>query len=49
MVGNYLNKLSNAALEILQSKYQHVFEALRTSQNCRSENLLREFEAYLKE
>ena len=29
---DYLNKLSDAAFEILQSKYQHVFEALRTSQ-----------------
>ena len=46
---DYLNKLSDAAFEILQSKYQYVFEALRTSQNCRSENLLKKFEAYLKE
>ena len=46
---DYLNKLSDAAFEILLSKYQHVFVALRTSQNCRSENLFKEFEAYLKE
>ena len=30
MVG-YLSKLSDAAFEILQSKYQHVFEALKTN------------------
>ena len=48
MTVDYLNNISDAAFEILQRKYQHVFEALRTSQNCRSENLLKEFEAYLK-
>ena len=44
---DYLNNLSDSGLEILQNKYHHVYEALKTPQNCKSENLLKELEAYL--
>ena len=33
----------------MQEGYQHVFDALAISPNCRSENLLNEFDAFIRE
>ena len=46
---DYMEKLSDAAYAILQEKYEYVFDALAISPNCRSENLLKEFDAFIQE
>ena len=44
---DYMEKLSDAAYAILQERYEYVFDALAISPNCRSENLLKEFDAFI--
>ena len=46
---DYMEKLSDAAYAILQERYDYVFDALAISPNCRSENLLEEFDAFIRE
>ena len=46
---DYMEKLSDAAYAILQERYEYVFGALAISPNCRSENLLKEFDAFIRE
>ena len=46
---DYMEKISDAANAILQERYQCVFDALAISPNCRSENLLIEFDAFIRE
>ena len=46
---DYMEKLSDAAYAILQERYEYVFDALAMSPNCRSENLLKEFDAFIRE
>ena len=45
----YMEKISDAAYAILQEKYKYVFDALAISPNCRSKNLLKEFDALIRE
>ena len=44
-----LENLADAAYMILKEKFQCVFDALETSENCRKEKLIKEFDAYLQE
>ena len=44
-----MEKLSDAAHAILQERYEYVFNALAVSPNCCSENLLKEFDAFIRE
>ena len=46
---DYLENLADAAYLILKEKFQYVFDALETSENCRKEKLTKEFDAYLQE
>ena len=46
---DYLENLADAAYLILNEKFQYVFDALETSENCRKEKLTKEFDAYLQE
>ena len=46
---DYMEKLLDAAYAILQERYEYVFDALAYSPNCRSENLLTEFDAFIRE
>ena len=46
---DYLENLADAAYSILKEKFQYVFDALETSENCRKEKLTKEFDAYLQE
>ena len=46
---DYLENLADAAYMILKKKFQYVFDALETSENCRKEKLTKEFDAYLQE
>ena len=46
---DYMEKLLDAAHAILQERYEYVFDALAISPNCRSENLLKEFDAFIRE
>ena len=46
---DYMEKLSDAAYAILQERYEYVFDALAISPNCRSEKLLKEFNAFIRE
>ena len=43
---DYLEHLADAAHMILK-KFHYVFDALKTSENCRKEKLIKEFDAYL--
>ena len=45
----HLEDASNAAYEIMKSKFDYVFQALELSENVRKENLTKEFEAYCRE
>ena len=46
---NHLSHITIAddAYMILKEKFQYVFDALETSENCRKEKLIKEFDAYL--
>ena len=44
-----LQEISDAAYTLLKKKFQYVFEAFNTNQNCRCQNLQEEFEQYLHE
>ena len=44
-----LEDISDAAYVILANKFDYVFEAFNTNQNCRCKNLQKEFEQYLHE
>ena len=46
---DYVEKLSDAAYAILQERYEYVFDALAISPYCRSENLFKEFDAFIRE
>ena len=48
-MAHYMENLSDAAYAILQERYEYVFDALAMSPNCRSENLLKEFNAFIRE
>ena len=45
---DYLENLADAAYLILKEKFQYVFDALGTSENCRKETLTKKFDAYLQ-
>ena len=44
-----LEEISDAAYTLLKNKFDFVFEAFSTNQNCRGQNLEKEFEQYLHE
>ena len=44
-----LEDISDAVYAILANKFDYVFEAFNTNQNCRCKNLQKEFEQYLHE
>ena len=46
---DYLEYLADTTYLILKKKFQYVFDALETSENCRKEKLTKEFHAYLQE
>ena len=46
---DYLENLADDAYMILKEKFQYVFDALETSENCRKEKLTKEFDVYLQE
>ena len=46
---DYMVKILDAANATLQEKYNYVFNALAISPSCRSENLLKEFDAFIRE
>ena len=46
---DYMEKISDAAYAILQERYQYVFDTLAISPNCWSENLSKEFDAFIRE
>ena len=46
---DYLEHLADTTYLILKEKFQYVFDAFETSENCRKEKLTKEFYAYLKE
>ena len=46
---DYMEKLSDAAYAILQERYEYVFDALAISPNCRSENIKKKFDAFIRE
>ena len=46
---DYMEKISDAAYAILQERYEYVFDALAISPNCRSENLSKELDAFIRE
>ena len=44
----HLEDASNAAYEVMKSKFDYVFQALELSKNVRKENLIKEFEVYCR-
>ena len=46
---DYTEKISDATYAILQVRYKCVFDALAISPNCLCENLLKEFDAFIRE
>ena len=44
-----LEEISGAAYTLLKKKFDYVFEAFNTNQNCRCQNLPKEFKQYLYE
>ena len=44
-----MEKVSDAAYAILQERYKRVFDAFAISPNCWSKNLLKEFDAFIRE
>ena len=44
-----LEEISDAAYTLLKQKFDYLFKAFNTNQNCRCQNLLKEFEQYLHE
>ena len=46
---NYLKALSLSPYQLLKEKFQHIFEAVESSENVKKENLQKEFDSYCKE